>query len=87
LTASASTDTKTLQVSADTTEDSDSWLEVSPDELDGMMQRASGQMGGAESAEKVQLANEDGQALGDLAKKVEEFIGGQGDMEGARFIE
>ena len=87
MTASASTDTKTLQVSADTTEDSDSWLEVSPDELDGMMQRASGQMGGAESAEKVQLANEDGQALGDLAKKVEEFIGGQGDMEGARFIE
>lgn len=87
LTASASTDTTTLQVSADTTEDSHSWLEVSPDELDGMMQRASGQMGGAESAEKVQLANEDGQALGDLAKKVEEFIGGQGDMEGARFIE
>lgn len=87
MTASASTDITTLQVSADTTEDSDSWLEVSPDELDGMMQRASGQMGGAESAEKVQLANEDGQALGDLAKKVEEFIGGQGDMEGARFIE
>lgn len=76
-----------MQASTDAPEDSDSWLEVSPDELDGMMQRASGQTGGAASAEKVQLANEDGQALGDLAKKVEEFVGGQGDMEGARFIE
>jgi hypothetical protein len=76
-----------LQVSADAPEDSESWLEVSPDELDGMMQRASGQTLGAESDEKVQLANEDGKALGDLAKKVEEFIGGQGDIEGARFIE
>ena len=75
-----------LALSSDAPEDSDSWLEVSPDELDGMMQRASG-AGGSAPGEKVELGDEHGQALGDLAKQVEEFVGGQGDVEGARFVE
>jgi hypothetical protein len=78
-------------VSADTPEDDESWLEVSPDELDGMLQRASGkpaQNADAKSeGKKVELGEEHGKALGDLAKKVEAFVGGQGDLEGARFAE
>ena len=67
-------------------EDSDSWLEVSPDELDGMMMRASGRETG-DTARKVELGEEHGQALQDLAKKVEQFVGGEGDIQGARFEE
>ena len=78
-----------LQPPSDFVEDSDSWLEVSPDELDSMMQRASGVSQAAQggSGEKVELGEEHGEALGDLAKKVQEFVGGQGDIEGARFVE
>lgn len=84
--AASTIDLNALQVSIDAPEDSDSWLEVSPDELDGMMQRASGATG-AVTEQKVELGDEHGQALGDLAKQVEEFVGGQGDIEGARFVE
>ncbi|WWC66704.1 uncharacterized protein I206_100608 [Kwoniella pini CBS 10737] len=69
-------------------EDSESWLEVSPDELDGMMMRASGRAGSSVipgENEKIEIGEEHGQALQDLAKKVENFVGGQGDMTGARF--
>ena len=80
-----------LEVSADALEDSDSWLEVSPDELDGMLLRASGKGQNEEAAEgetaKMDLGAEHGQALQDLAKKVEQFVGGQGDIEGAKFAE
>ncbi|KAK8845462.1 hypothetical protein IAR55_006175 [Kwoniella newhampshirensis] len=83
---------ESLAVDPSAAEDSESWLEVSPDELDGMMMRASGrnpaQIQGKEKAEKkVELGEEHGQALQDLAKKVEEFVGGQGDMQGARFVD
>ncbi|WRT63689.1 uncharacterized protein IL334_000612 [Kwoniella shivajii] len=69
-------------------EDSESWLEVSPDELDGMMMRASGRAAPSASADedgKLEVGEEHGQALQDLAKKVEDFVGGQGDLTGARF--
>lgn len=36
---------------------------------------------------EVAEGDERGQALSDLAKKVESFVGGKGDMEGARFAE
>lgn len=51
-----------------------------------MLRRTSGR---AESGggEKQELGGEDGQAMGDLARKVQEFVGGQGDIEGARFVE
>jgi hypothetical protein len=85
-------------------DDSDSWLEVSPDELDGMLMRASGKGKQPSEAEadadgvaaeekstskkaKAELGDEHGVALQDLAKKVQDFVGGQGDMEGARFAE
>ena len=65
---------------------------VAPDELDGMMMRASGRNPSAVSdqgGEKLpaELGEEHGQALQDLARKVEQFVGGQGDVEGARFAE
>ncbi|WVQ62522.1 uncharacterized protein L199_000664 [Kwoniella botswanensis] len=68
-------------------EDSESWLEVSPDELDGMMMRASGRTAIPDGSTdgKAELGEEHGQALQDLAKKVEDFVGGQGDVTGARF--
>lgn len=31
--------------------------------------------------------DERGEALSELAKKVEDFVGGQGDIDGARFAE
>lgn len=66
-------------------------MEVSPDELDGMMMRASGQAQGQQkgndSSSQLDIGDEHGKALGDLAKKVEEFVGGQGDLQGARFEE
>lgn len=80
-----------LQASLDLPEDNDSWLEVSPDELDGMMMRASGRnlapTGDSTLKEPAEPGEEHGQALQDLAKKVEQFVGGQGDVEGARFEE
>ncbi|WWD22408.1 hypothetical protein CI109_106899 [Kwoniella shandongensis] len=78
-----------LSVDPSAEEDSESWLEVSPDELDGMMMRASGRAPAETQTTdgKVELGEEHGQALQDLAKKVEEFVGGQGDIEGARFVD
>lgn len=84
--ASSSVPMDQLRAAAEDDEDDDKWLEVSPDELDGMLQKVSGR---AESTtdQAPRVAEEDGKALGDLAKKVEDFVGGQGDIEGARFVE
>lgn len=75
-----------LNAGENAAEDSDSWLEVSPEELDEMLKRSSGRSEGI-PVEKQEIGPEEGQALGDLAKKVEAFVGGEGDMEGARFDE
>jgi hypothetical protein len=88
---SSSVSAISLSVNPDDPEDSDSWLEVSPDELDGMMMRASGQAQGQQNKNgdpsQLDIGDEHGKALGHLAKKVEEFVGGQGDLQGARFEE
>lgn len=79
-----------LEASASYREDSDSWLEVSPEEVDAMLAARSGAAepgGGADVNGETQQGDERGQALSDLAKKVEDFVGGKGDMEGARFAE
>lgn len=83
-----------LAVSENAPEDNDDWLQISPDELDSMMLHASGQAKRSDKQDKgqgkkkdVELTEEDGRALGDLAKKVQEFVGGQGDLQGARFVE
>lgn len=87
----ASADASSLTAGANDKEDSEAWLEVSPDELDGMMMRASGQDAekGAKAGAKGQAepTEEHGQALQDLAKKVQTFVGGEGDLQGARFEE
>ena len=80
-----------LQIS----EDSDSWLEVDPDELDGMLQAASAgsrmkqDEGDTEmtAAEGAEFGDEHARVLRDLANKVNNFVEGQGDLDGARFEE
>ncbi|KIR43811.1 hypothetical protein I307_00147 [Cryptococcus deuterogattii 99/473] len=92
--ASCSLSLDQLAVSENAPEDNDDWLQISPDELDSMMLHASGQAKrsnkqdeGQGKKEDVELTEEDGKALGDLAKKVQEFVGGQGDLQGARFVD
>ena len=58
---------------------------MSPNDLDGMLAGIGGPASGKET--KVEVGDEDGKALGDLAKKVQDFVGGQGDEQGARFAE
>jgi hypothetical protein len=71
-------------------EDDDSWLEVSPDDVDALLAERSGRPSlrsdGAQ-VEEVGEGDERGQALSDLAKKVESFVGGKGDVDGATFAE
>lgn len=83
-----------LAVSKNAPEDNDEWLQISPDELDSMMLHASGQAKRSDKQDEgqgkkkdVDLTEENGKALGYLAKKVQEFVGGQGDLQGARFVE
>lgn len=74
-----------------TQEDSEDWLTVDPDELDGMMMRASGrdraERANEDSAKPMDLDDTHAQALSDLAAKVGKFVEGEGDIEGARFDE
>ncbi|KAJ9119510.1 hypothetical protein QFC22_003218 [Naganishia vaughanmartiniae] len=97
---SALKSTMTLDISelapADTyQEDSESWLEISPDELDGLLSR-SGQAEAKPPASadrdtgKGEVGKDDdadaqAKTLSDLAKKVGAFVEGQGDLDGARF--
>lgn len=82
-------------------DDSEEWLEVSPDELDGLLSKAeekqkSGlKMEGASvksletdgmDVEEVE-ANQQASNLSELAKKVGRFVEAQGDLDGARFEE
>lgn len=71
-------------------EDSEAWLEVSPDELDGLLSR-SGEAKAAAPALESQGEDAEAQAqaasLSELAKKVGQFVEGKGDLEGARFEE
>ncbi|KAL1407108.1 hypothetical protein Q8F55_006522 [Vanrija albida] len=85
--AGANVPVSELEVSKDSPEDSDKWLEISPDELDTLMTRASGAKTAASGEPAPKLDDEQGKALADLASKVQEFVGGQGDMTGARFAD
>lgn len=60
---------------------------MSPDELDGMLMRSSGQAPRKQEQPKAELGDESGEALRDLAQKVQDFVGGEGDAQGARFEE
>ena len=93
LAESSTTHVKDLSTSDDFQEDSEAWLEVSPDELDGMLSQA-------EAGQEAQVprsaagldgedaeANEQAKVLGDLAKKVNSFVEAKGGMTGATFDE
>lgn len=64
-------------------EDDDAWLAVDPHELDALMAKAAG----GSSSNQAKVGEEDGKALADLASKMEAFVGGEGDLGGARFAE
>lgn len=77
-------------------EDSDQWLNVSPDDLDAALAEASGlpkvagpNMDVDQTQDLDEEANAEKQAkkLGALAKKVEAFVEGRGELEGAVFEE
>lgn len=74
-------------------EDDESWLEVSPEDVDALLAERSGRSTGMESSEtgptieEMTEGDERGQALSDLAKKVESFVGGKGNVDGATFAE
>lgn len=61
-------------------------MEVDPEQIDAMLMRSAGPRGAA-STGNPELGGDDGRALQELASKVQEFIGGQGDLQGARFAE
>ncbi|KAG8975004.1 hypothetical protein FRB90_009668, partial [Tulasnella sp. 427] len=77
-----------------TPEDSDEWLNVSPEDLDATLAEAGGEPGagtlgmdidGGRELDEDQKAEMQAKKLGKLAKKVEAFVEGRGDLEGAVF--
>ncbi|KDQ30495.1 hypothetical protein PLEOSDRAFT_1062522 [Pleurotus ostreatus PC15] len=99
----ASSLTKALSQSSDTVpavqsgEDLDDWLIIDSDSFDQILERSmSGNKAKDDTAMDVdsggitaedQLANEQAAKLRSLATRVEEFVEGQGDLEGARFAD
>ncbi|KAJ3531640.1 hypothetical protein NM688_g7544 [Phlebia brevispora] len=83
----------------DQPEDSDEWLDVNAEDFDAMLQQTFGQPSETKDApegagnnanidvpqEEDRLAEAQASRLHDLAKKVEEFVEGEGDLQGARF--
>ena len=96
LAQTSSLNTDELAASSESQDDSEAWLEVSPDELDGMLSQAEagqearppvvehveGRQGGEEAE-----ATEQAKVLTDLAKKVNQFVEAKGGMTGATFDE
>ena len=83
-------------------EDSDDWLHVGAEDFDNMLQQGfsrppeakdrSTRISERSDAEmkiddEDRLAQSQATRLQDLAKKVEEFVEGQGDLDGAKFAE
>lgn len=81
-------------------EDSDSWLDIDAENFDDMLEKAiapnsRGRDGpdamnvddNAEELAESRLATEQASRLQNLAEQVEEFVEGEGDLEGARFKE
>ncbi|KAI6031978.1 SGT1 protein-domain-containing protein [Pisolithus microcarpus] len=72
-------------------EDSDEWLNVDNSSFDAMLTQSvtNGEPGrydiDSNGQEGNRLAQQESERLHDLASKVEQFVQGQGDLEGARF--
>jgi hypothetical protein len=78
----------------DETEDSDDWMNVDAANFDDMLERtrsqpqSQGMNVDSTSAEVEEIvAKEQTNKLQDLAAKVQKFVEGEGDAEGARFEE
>ncbi|KAH7915115.1 SGT1-domain-containing protein [Hygrophoropsis aurantiaca] len=90
----------TLQAATQETDDSDDWMTVDAQNFDEMLERTM-RPTGAHSASQAMDVDDAGQSddaeerfaklqaskLQDLAKKVEQFVEGEGDIEGARFAD
>ena len=73
-------------------EEPDSWLDIDADNFDSMLQNmAPGRSKGVDPMDvdqkEEQLAQDQASKLKSLAQKVEEFVEGEGDLDGARFEE
>jgi len=79
-------------------EGDESWLTIDAQDLDTRLEKALGQVNkesrgdamdvdSPEIPEEDRMANEQASRLKDLASKVEKFVEGEGDIEGARFEE
>jgi hypothetical protein len=83
-------------VPCEAVEDSDDWLNIDARDFDEMLENTIGSSGkrkasinttdlGDQNEDKV--AKHQATRLQDLADKVKSFVGGEGDIEGARFTE
>jgi hypothetical protein len=81
-------------------EDSDDWLNVNAQDFDDMLEKTMGTSRNkvhsdtmdvdepeSQEIEEDLLAREQASRLQDLAQKVEDFVEGEGDIEGAKFEE
>jgi hypothetical protein len=72
-------------------EDDDSWLNVDPEQLDQLLGSSVDAMDVDERdlglSDDDKMAQDQASKLHNLAQKVESFVEGEGDIEGARFEE
>lgn len=79
-------------------EDDESWLTVDAQDFEAKLEKTFGQanktsrddamdVDSPEISEEDRMANDQASRLKDLASKVEQFVEGEGDIEGARFEE
>lgn len=100
LTSAISQSTEKYTTAAKGEEDSEDWLNVNAQDFDDMLEKTRGKSkskvhseamdvdnGNAKETEEDRLATEQAIRLQDLAQKVESFVDGEGDMEGAKFDE
>lgn len=102
LTTAISQSTEESTIPTQKKEDSDDWLNIDAANFDDMLEKTmgtskskpqtqteamdiDGQAG--EETEEDRLAKEQASRLQDLAQKVEDFVEGEGDVEGAKFEE
>jgi hypothetical protein len=99
LTAAISQTPDTLIPSTLDEEDSDDWLNIDAQNFDDMLQKTMGTSRNIVQdtmdvdkpedgeTEEDRIAKEQASRLQDLAQKVEDFVEGEGDVEGAKFEE
>jgi len=69
-------------------EEPDNWLDINEEDFDSVLQTMSNENPAMDIDQKEQqLAQDQASKLKSLAQKVEEFVEGEGDLEGARFEE